>query len=245
LHRELVFRYWSAKQPLIFAATGSHALYARPRTHDHTIPNLNLPSPFLLVDYTDAGPLYDPLLTSYTYFYTPSPSSDSAAIGTFTPYEPASPTSFLTFRGRWGDAEYPADDPRQKGKDLLGFKKYTGGPTGVGDKQCTWRQCCEKCSTDFVLVVRKEVWPETSSSSGQRIRTSVDGSSWWKDLWERVKAKVKGKSKNKMKKVDVSGREVKWGDVHRISIINNAVPTQKGYRVHTTTVYTSQTDSIS
>jgi hypothetical protein len=58
-------------------------------------------------------------------------------------------------------------------------------------------------------VVRKEVWPETSSSSGQRIRTSVDGSSWWKDLWERVKAKVKGKSKNKMKKVDVSGREVK------------------------------------
>ncbi|KAF2823080.1 hypothetical protein CC86DRAFT_75920 [Ophiobolus disseminans] len=117
----------SGKRPLIFASTGSHALYAIPGTHDHTIPNFNLDVPLLLIDETDKGSLYDPLTTSYFYRYNPTTS-------TFTPYNATDPTAFLYFKGRWGDAEYPADDPRQKDKGLLGFKKYGGGPTGVGDK---------------------------------------------------------------------------------------------------------------
>ena len=165
-------------QPIIFCATGSHALYPTAGKTDHTIPNLNLSTPFLLVDYTDAGPLYDPLLCSFLYSYT----SD-----TFTPYTPTAPTSYLSFTGRWGDEEYPANDPRQKGKNLLTFKKYTGGPTGPADKQ----------------LMRKDVWPQNSSSGGQRIRTSVDGSSWFRDLFGRMKMKKAG-----VRRVDVRGEEV-------------------------------------
>ncbi|KAF2676542.1 hypothetical protein K458DRAFT_447452 [Lentithecium fluviatile CBS 122367] len=131
----------SGKRPLAHCANGSHALYATPGPHDHTIPNLNLPVPFLLVDETDTGPLYDPLPCSH--FYTHNPQSSS-----FAPIHPtpAAPTAYLHFRGRWGDQEYPAGDRRQD--DLAGNKKYVGGPTGPADKQ----------------LGRKEVWPENSFS---------------------------------------------------------------------------------
>lgn len=180
-------------QPIIYSATGSHALYATTGTHDHTIPNLDLPTPLLLVDYTDAGPFYDPVLSSYTYTYT-------LASKTFNPTSPTptAPISFLTYTGHWGDAEYPETDPKQKGKGLFGFKKYVGGPTGPADKG----------------LDRKEVWPEGQFSGGQRIRTSLDGSSWVKDLfkgWFGIKKMVKRKRERKMgvRRVDVSGREVK------------------------------------
>jgi len=69
--------------------------------------------------------LYDSLTTSYYYKY---------AAESFTAYNSLDPVGFLNFKGRWGDAEYPEDDERQKGKGLLGFKKFVGGPTGVGEK---------------------------------------------------------------------------------------------------------------
>jgi len=182
----------TGKRPIVYAANGSHAIYPVPGTHDHTIPNLNLPTPLLLVDNTDAGPLYDPVLSSYTYTYDPT-------TATFTPANADSPTAFLRFNGRWGDAEYPADDPRQKGRGLFGFKKYVGGPTGPADKQ----------------LGRKEVWPDSQFSKGQRIRNSLDGKTWVGDLvkgcfgagkMKAVKAIVgRGKA---VKRVDVSGKEI-------------------------------------
>jgi hypothetical protein len=58
---------------------------------------------------------------------------------------------------------------------------------------------------------RKEVWPENSSSKGQRIRTSIDGSSWFKDLFGKIGAKnVEVKMRKAgVRRVDVGGKEVK------------------------------------
>jgi hypothetical protein len=105
------------------------------------------------------------------------------------------PIGFLNFTGHWGDAEYPADDARQKGKGLLGFKKYVGGPTGPGDKG----------------LVRKEVWPENTLSWGQRIRTSVDETGWARKLdCFRVGQKMKTRQERKrgVTRVWVSGKGV-------------------------------------
>jgi len=144
-------------------------LYPTPGTHDHTIPNLNLPTPLLLVDECDAGPVYDPVPSSYMYSYT------DVATPAFTPLTPNMPTSFLLFTGRWGDAEYPKSDKRQQGNDLLGFKKYVGGPTGPADKQ----------------LKRKEVWPENEWSKGQRVRSRLPGTGWWEKIVERFKGMSK------------------------------------------------------
>jgi hypothetical protein len=89
-----------------FSANGSHALYPTAGTHDHTIPNLNLPFALLLVDETDDGPIYDPLPSAYFYTY-------DVASKRFTPYRPEDPVGFLNYRGHWGDQQYPDDDPRQ------------------------------------------------------------------------------------------------------------------------------------
>jgi hypothetical protein len=98
---------------------------------------------------------------------------------------------FLLFAGRWGDEEYPEDDPRQKGKGLLGFKKYVGGPTGPADKQ----------------LGRKEVWPESQWSGGQRIRTRLRGEGWFGWI-ARLVGKKKVKSTEGVRRVRVSGEIV-------------------------------------
>ena len=54
---------------------------------------------------------------------------------------------------------------------------------------------------------RKDVWPDNSNSKGQRIRSSIDGSTWWKDLFGKVKAKVGGRGKG-VKRVNVRGEEL-------------------------------------
>lgn len=55
-------------RPIAFSANGSHANYAVNGTHDHTIPDLNLPEG-LLEDFTDYGPRWDPTLAAYYYTY--------------------------------------------------------------------------------------------------------------------------------------------------------------------------------
>ncbi|PVH97835.1 hypothetical protein DM02DRAFT_65704 [Periconia macrospinosa] len=136
-------------RPIAYSANGSHAQYAIGGTHDHTIPNLNLPFG-VLEDYTERGILYDPLLAAYYYKF-------DAAANSFTPYQEGTPTSYLDFAGRWGDEEYPTSDKRQV--KIFGQAKFSSGPTGPRDKQLNRVNVCpdngKECILRGILVPRR------------------------------------------------------------------------------------------
>jgi len=119
-------------RPVSYAARGSHANYAIPGAHDHTIPGLNLPDGFI-VDYTSPGTLWDPTLNTYLYTYDGETATFSSADG-------ESPLGAMAYKGRWGDEQYPESDPRQ-GR-FFGFYKFVGGPTGPWDKSLNRTLIC-------------------------------------------------------------------------------------------------------
>ncbi|KAF2022145.1 hypothetical protein BU24DRAFT_38761 [Aaosphaeria arxii CBS 175.79] len=137
-------------RPIAYSASGSHAIYAIPGKHDHTIPNFNLPGG-VLEDKTDAGVFWDPMLAAYYYKF-------NAADGSFTPYDGNSgtPVKYLGFKGRWGDQEYPTSDKRQV--KLFGQAKFSSGPTGPADKQLNRQNVCpengQRCILRGILVPR-------------------------------------------------------------------------------------------
>lgn len=51
------------ERPVIYSAVGSHAMYAFPGPHPYVLPFQ------MLKDDTDRGPLWDPALNNYAYFY--------------------------------------------------------------------------------------------------------------------------------------------------------------------------------
>ncbi|RDW77665.1 hypothetical protein BP6252_05718 [Coleophoma cylindrospora] len=113
-------------RPISYSAAGSHANYAIAGSHDHSIPDANLPFGFL-IDHTSQGILWDPTLNAYLYVYNGTDRSFSAG-GNGT-----SPVGAMNFKGQWGDQQYPESDPKQ-GKPFFGFYKYVGGPTGPWNK---------------------------------------------------------------------------------------------------------------
>lgn len=142
-------------RPLSYSAKGSHANYAIDGTHDHTIPNFNLPAG-ALEDDTDAGSLWDPIQSAYFYQYSFDKNGDRNA-GSFQAYDNSSPTEWLEFAGRWGDEEYPTSDKRQV--KLFGQAKFGSGPTGPKDKQLGRSNVCpdngNECILRTILVPRK------------------------------------------------------------------------------------------
>ena len=134
-------------RPVTYSAEGSHANYAIVGVHDHTIPDLNLPGGFLL-DYTSKGMLWDPTLNSYYYNY-------HAETASFQPIK-GSPVGAMTFRGRWGDEQYPDEDPRQP-PPFFGFRKYVGGPTGPWDKQLNRTKVCPE--NGVLCIIRERLGP--------------------------------------------------------------------------------------
>ncbi|KAF2397527.1 hypothetical protein EJ06DRAFT_533129 [Trichodelitschia bisporula] len=142
-------------RPLVFSANGSHANYAVTGLHNHDNADFHLPVPGFVNDYTEAGPLWDPVQSAYWYKWTqpasvpagtqpPKPevlSRDTTKLGIFTPYDPETPVGFLYYVGRWGDLRYKVDDPRQDEIFTLAWK-YDTGPTGPAYKK----------------LDRKEVW---------------------------------------------------------------------------------------
>lgn len=105
------------------------------RTHDHTIPGLNLDAG-PIEDHCDRGALWDPTLSAYLYIY-------DANANTFTAYDGVSPTNWLSFTGNWGDQQYPDSDRRQK--KIFGISltaKFVSGPTGPLDKQLNRQDVC-------------------------------------------------------------------------------------------------------
>ncbi|KAI4104591.1 MAG: hypothetical protein L6R37_003195 [Teloschistes peruensis] len=137
-------------RPVAYSGNGSHANYAIKGTHDHTIPNVNLPGKGILTDYTDQGTLWDPLLSTYFHQY-------DASSKTFTPYDPSYPTAWLNYIGKWGDEEYPDSDPRQhKIFGIDATARFAGGPTGPEDKQLNRTDVCP-VAKGYVCDVRTEI----------------------------------------------------------------------------------------
>lgn len=136
------------EKPIVYSANGSHAVYAIPGTHDHTLQIINLATPGVINDYTDAGTLWDPVQNAYWYSWTALSGSTPASpvvpplrnvnkYGTFIPYDSHTPVGWLYFAGRWGDFRYPKSDPRQDSLNILGFDvawKYESGPDGPANK---------------------------------------------------------------------------------------------------------------
>jgi hypothetical protein len=130
-------------QPIAYSANGTHANYATPGVHDHTLPNINLPFPFLIPDHTSAGSLWDPTLSAYYYHYSTASNHTAGVAGTFTAYDDSAPTDWLYWLGSWGDEKLPKSDPRQScpfGIDAL--CRWSGGPTGPVDKQLNRAKVC-------------------------------------------------------------------------------------------------------
>jgi hypothetical protein len=149
------------ERPVGYSARGSHANYAIVGTHDHTIPDLNLPEGFLL-DYTSQGTLWDPTLNAYFYTFSPNTSTFTAASAPASAFE-ASPgmennaasTGAMEYHGKWGDDQYPSSDPRQK--EFFGFWKYVAGPTGPWDKQLVRKKVCP--DNGILCILRKVLGP--------------------------------------------------------------------------------------
>ncbi|KAK3493568.1 hypothetical protein B0T13DRAFT_312838 [Neurospora crassa] len=148
-------------RPVIYSAVGSHAMYATPGLHPYVLPFK------LLKDVTDRGPLWDPALNHYSYWYdyeaglneTESPSSpQSPYLGNpsdppkeYTSLVPAAdnpkaPTSWFHFEGAWGDDVYSLADYRQW--RLFGEYHYIVGPLGPKFKYLERSKVCQtdKCT---------------------------------------------------------------------------------------------------
>jgi hypothetical protein len=130
-------------RPIVYVANGTHANYAIPGPHDHTIPDFDT-TVGPLTDHTDQGPLWDPLLSAYLYSYDVSTS-------VFTAYNNVDPVSWLAFDGRWGDNQLPDSTPGQV--DVFGEAKYVAGPTGPNDKDLARTNVCPDGDTCNVLPV--------------------------------------------------------------------------------------------
>lgn len=65
------------QQPVAYSGNGTHATYATTGTHDHTIPNFNLPAG-PIEDYCDQGYIWDPTLSAYYAKYDANTKTFSA-----------------------------------------------------------------------------------------------------------------------------------------------------------------------
>ena len=120
----------SLYQPIIYSATGTHAMYATPGLQPYILPL------GLLHDQTDRGPLWDPSLNLHSYTY-----NHHTDILRPSNYTPSSPTQWFYFNGHWGDKAYPLSDSRQYG--VLGEYHYVTGPLGPRFKHLGRRKVCQ------------------------------------------------------------------------------------------------------
>ncbi|EEH18924.2 hypothetical protein PABG_01243 [Paracoccidioides brasiliensis Pb03] len=127
------------KRPVIYSATGTHALYATPGTHAYILPW------GLLRDVTDRGPLWDPTMNyhGYTYDFT----NDILRAANITPH---SPTEWFYFAGHWGDKYYPLSDERQY--RFAGQYHYVSGPWGPRFKNLGRKTVCQGGPTDSCVI---------------------------------------------------------------------------------------------
>lgn len=117
------------ERPIVYSATGTHAMYAMPGTHAYILPW------GLLHDETDRGPLWDPALNVHAYTYDHL--NDTLRSSQLTP---KAPTEWFHFNGHWGDKFYPLGDKRQY--RIAGQYHYVNGPLGPKFKNLGRRSIC-------------------------------------------------------------------------------------------------------
>lgn len=145
-------------------------MYATPGVHPYILPF------GILRDETDRGPLWDPLLNTLSYTYTPRslpPSSLPPPLqSNYTPHPerltpsnhtPHAPTNWFFYNGHWGDRLYPTSDSRQY--QFAGQHHYVSGPLGPRFKNLMRRKVCQGRYQDQCVVRRRlgeeevGVWP--------------------------------------------------------------------------------------
>lgn len=105
-------------------------MYSTPGTQRYVLPW------GLLLDLTDRGPLWDPLLNSHSYTYNTSTHTFRSSHIT-----PQAPTEWLHFTGHWGDKAYPITDKRQY--LFAGQYHYVSGPPGPYSHRLDRKKVCQ------------------------------------------------------------------------------------------------------
>jgi hypothetical protein len=126
-------------RPVVYSAVGSHAMYATPGDHAYVLP-FNM-----LKDVTDRGPVWDPAMNTYAYFYDYEKGRDESASKpkSLTPAasNPDAPTSWFHYSGPWGDELYQLRDERQW--RIFGQYHYVTGPLGPKFKMLERERVCQ------------------------------------------------------------------------------------------------------
>ena len=117
------------KRPVIYSATGTHAMYATPAIHRYILPW------GLLHDETDRGPLWDPSLNLHAYTFDHLNQTLRAS-----QLSPKAPIEWFFFNGHWGDKFYPLGDSRQY--RFAGQYHYVNGPLGPKFKSLGRKKVC-------------------------------------------------------------------------------------------------------
>lgn len=127
------------KRPVVYSATGTHAMYANTGLHAYVLPWS------LLHDSTDKGPLWDPAANSMMYTYDLR--KDILRPSNFTPEVD---TDWFHFAGHWGDKQYPLGDSRQYG--FGGGFHYVSGPLGPKFKNLGRRKICQGPESETCVI---------------------------------------------------------------------------------------------
>lgn len=111
------------QRPVIFSGRGTHANYATVGQHSHDLPY------YILSDFTDRGPLWDPArnFLAYTYNGSVVTYANGSEHGREERYG-----DWLYYLGHWGDKKLAPTDHRQKYSPFEW--RYIDGPIGPLDK---------------------------------------------------------------------------------------------------------------
>ena len=120
-------------RPVIFSARGTHANYVSVGQHSHDLPF------YMLSDFTDRGPLWDPRENYLAYIYNGE--NVLMADGSI-PGREESYGDWLAFLGHWGDQKLGPLDPRQR---FHPFEwRFIDGPTGPLTKNLMRVKVCQR-----------------------------------------------------------------------------------------------------
>lgn len=120
-------------RPVLFSARGTHANYGTVGQHSHDIPY------YMLSDFTDRGPLWDPAQNYLAYTYNGL--NVTYANGS-TPGREERYGNWLEFLGHWGDKKLVPNDIRQKYSPFEW--KYIDGPLGPLTKNLMRDGVCQR-----------------------------------------------------------------------------------------------------